>query len=150
MSKNMRGKRPRRDLGRRERHLTVYGHAPQTLDTASRDLRPPALLTLQPGTVVWAHIPFQDDPGTTKARPAVVLTARPDEVDLVPLTSSRRRLHFGAVELQDWAQAGLTRPCGLARRIVTVDRRTDVLNVIGALSDTDREHLDQIASAVAS
>lgn len=150
MSKSMRGKRPRRDLGRRDRHLTVYGHAPQTLDTASRHLRPPAVMTLQTGTVVWARIPFQDEPDTTKARPAVVLAARSDEVDLVPLTSSRRRIDFGAVELQDWAQAGLTRPCGLARRIVTVSRRIDILNVIGALSDIDHVHLDQITSSVAS
>ena len=90
------------------------------------------------GAVVWAHVPYANGrAGAWKTRPAVVVVAIGREVTLLPLTSSLvSRGRPGVVEVRHWAEAGLSRPCSLVRRPVTLDR-IDILNVVGRLHEDD-------------
>ena len=101
-------------------------------------MQPVPRKALVPGAVVWAHVPYDDGDGAAwKTRPAVVVDASGREVTLFPLTSSllgRRRP--GVIEVRHWAEAGLTRPCSVVRRAVTLDR-IDILNLVGHLHEDD-------------
>ena len=101
-------------------------------------VEPVARTALVRGAVVWAHVPFADGHGTSwKTRPAVVVDASGREVTLLPLTSSlMSRGRPGVIEIRHWVEAGLTRPCSLVRRPVTLDR-IDILNVVGQLHEDD-------------
>jgi hypothetical protein len=104
-----------------------------------RRARPVARTVLTPGTVVWARIPYVDQPDASKARPAVVAGVVGREVRLLPVTSSTKdsvRQSPLYVRLDDWAAAGLNRPCLVTRRAVTVDI-IDVTTVVGNLGDGD-------------
>lgn len=92
--------------------------------------------SLVPGAVVWAHIPFTAE-SQWKTRPAVVVAVEGREVTLLPITGSpagRRRLD--AVELRHWESAGLTRPCAVLQRRVTLDRM-DIVDLAGHLHPDD-------------
>ena len=98
---------------------------------------------LVPGAVVWAHIPFNGSAAPRsgssewKTRPAVVIAANGREVTLLPITGSLAgRARFDAVELRHWDVAGLTRPCAVLRRPVTLDR-IDIVDLAGHLHDDD-------------
>ena len=104
-----------------------------------RRARPVARTRLSRGTVVWARIPFTEDPGGSKLRPAVVVSIEGRTVTVLPITSSlkdsvQRSPHY--VALRDWADAGLTRPCLVTRRLVAVDV-IDVATVAGELTRDD-------------
>jgi hypothetical protein len=104
--------------------------------TSHKALKPPALSALAPGTVVLAQVPYAEETGW-KTRPAVILTVGDRVVGVQPVTSSYSRDDFGCLELDDWAQAGLSRPCALMRRSVELDRRLDLISVVGQLSARD-------------
>ena len=104
-----------------------------------RRARPVARTRLSRGTVVWARIPFTEDPDGSKLRPAVVVSIEGRTVTVLPITSSlkdsvQRSPHY--VALRDWADAGLTRPCLVTRRLVAVDV-IDVATVAGELTRDD-------------
>lgn len=108
-----------------------------------RRARPVARTRLSRGTVVWARIPFVDDPDGSKLRPAVVAAIDGRTVTVLPITSSlkdsvQRSSHY--VALHDWADAGLTRPCLVTRRLVVVDV-IDVATVAGELTRDDEERV---------
>jgi hypothetical protein len=87
--------------------------------------------------VVWAHVPFEDVDGE-KTRPAVVVRRQGRQVELLPGTTSHTRwVHVGRyVEIEDLAEAGLTRSTGVRRSSVVVDL-IEVIEIVGALSDDD-------------
>ena len=104
-----------------------------------RRVRPVARSRLSPGTVVWARVPYVDDPDGSKLRPAVVAGLEGRTLAVLPVTSSQKdsvRQSSLYVLLRDWADAGLTRPCLVTRRVVEIDL-IDVATVAGALSDDD-------------
>ena len=104
-----------------------------------RRARPVARTRLSRGTVVWARIPYVEDPDDSKLRPAVVASVEGRSVGVLPVTSSQKdsvRQSSLYVLLRDWADAGLTRPCLVTRRLVEIDL-IDVATVAGALSDED-------------
>ena len=108
-----------------------------------RRARPVARTRLSRGTVVWARIPFVDDPDGSKLRPAVVASIDGRAVSVLPITSSqkesvRQSAHY--VLLRDWAEAGLTRPCLVTRRLVAIDM-IDVATVAGELTNDDEERV---------
>jgi hypothetical protein len=105
-----------------------------------RRARPVARTLLKPGTVVWARVPFVDRPDSSKARPAVVSEVVGREVRLLPVTSSTKesvRRSPLYVRLEDWASAGLSRPCLVTRKVISVDV-IDITTVVGCLGDDDR------------
>lgn len=97
---------------------------------------------LDPGTVVWARVPYVDAEDY-KVRPLIVIAASSTDVDGLACTTSlsRRRRNAQYVELQDLASAGLHRPTGVRRQPVRIPL-TDIVSVLGALSDRDRGFLD--------
>lgn len=104
-----------------------------------RGVRPVPRNRLSRGTVVWARVPYPDDPGDSKMRPAVVVGLEGRTVTLLPVTSSTKdsvRQSAMYVLLRDWAEAGLTRPCLVAKREIAVDV-IDVATVAGELSEVD-------------
>jgi hypothetical protein len=120
--------RPHRDGRRRARVVAELRRA-----------RPVARTRLTRGTVVWARIPYVEDREDSKLRPAVVLSLDGRTVSVLPVTSSQKdsvRLSDLYVLLHDWADAGLTRPCLVTRRIVAIDV-IDVATVAGVLSADD-------------
>jgi len=116
---------------------------------AERKVRPPRLTVVKSiplrqlvrGTVVWAHIMFQDGTGE-KARPAVIVEVVGREITLLPITTSPRRQAFPEryVELGDVEQAGIMRASAVELRTVRIDR-IDLVNIIGELSDRDRDRV---------
>lgn len=108
-----------------------------------RRAHPVARTRLSRGTVVWARIPFLDDPDGSKVRPAVVASIDGRTVAVLPITSSlkdsvQRSPHY--VALRDWADAGLTRPCLVTRRLIAVDV-IDVATVAGELTSDDAKRV---------
>jgi hypothetical protein len=99
--------------------------------------RPVPINAFREGVVVWADIPFADGTGS-KGRPAVVVDASGSAVTLLPVTSSPSRRHFPRlyVELSDWDEAGLNRPCAVQQRLVRVDR-SSVSEILGKLDPYD-------------
>jgi hypothetical protein len=104
-----------------------------------RRARPVARTRLTRGTVIWARVPYVEDPDDSKLRPAVVSSIDGRTVSVLPVTSSQKdsvRQSSFYILLRDWADAGLTRPCLVTRRLVEIDI-IDVATVAGALSDVD-------------
>jgi hypothetical protein len=125
----------RRGRGRGSTRARVIGEL--------RRVRPVARTRLSRGTVVWARIPFLDDPDASKLRPAVVASIDGRTVTVLPITSSlkdsvQRSPHY--IALRDWADAGLTRPCLVTRRLVAVDV-IDVATVAGELTREDEDRV---------
>jgi len=119
------------------------GHTRARVVADLRRARPVARTRLSRGTVVWARVPFIDDPDGSKLRPAVVVSIDGRTVTVLPITSSlkdsvQRSSHY--VALREWAEAGLTRPCLVARRRVEVDV-IDVATVAGALTSDDHDRV---------
>lgn len=104
-------------------------------------VKPVPLTRLLPGTVVWAHIPFADGTGE-KSRPAVVIGTDSRDITLLPGTTSIRRLDLrgGYLEITDLDTAGLTRPTGVSRRPVIVDK-IEIIMICGELAGDDAEGL---------
>lgn len=119
-------------------------HAPRrsetggaSIGTSLRAIRPPSARAIGPGAVLLARVPYADGPGE-KLRPAVVLSVAGDALTAAPLSSAATRSEHGAVEVAEWEAAGLTRPCGAyAWRPVSLDRRRDLLELVGWLSPRD-------------
>lgn len=113
------------------------------------DVRLPKLACVKPvpanqltfGTVVWAHIPFAECSGH-KTRPAVVVAADRHHVVVLPGFTGAKRLHYPDryLEITDLGDAGLSRPTGLRREVVRLER-VELLNICGALSDDDADSL---------
>jgi hypothetical protein len=104
-----------------------------------RRVRPVARNRLVRGAVIWARVPYVDEPDDSKMRPAVVVGVDGRTVHVLPITSSQKdsvRQSSLYILLRDWAQAGLTRPCLVTRRLVDIDV-IDVATVAGELSDED-------------
>jgi hypothetical protein len=123
----------------RRRRARGPGSARARVLAELRGARPIARTRLSRGTVIWARVPFTDDPDGSKLRPAVVASLDGRTVTVLPVTSSQKesvRQSPLYVLLSDWAAAGLTRPCLVARRAVEIDV-IDVATVAGALSDDD-------------
>lgn len=104
-------------------------------------VKPVPLSRLRPGTVVWAHIPFADGAGE-KSRPAVVIATESRDITLLPGTTSTRRfdLRNSYLEVADLDTAGLTRPTGINRHPVTVDK-IEIISICGELAGDDAEGL---------
>lgn len=79
--------------------------------------------------------------GGAKRRPALVISSaalQPSgHVVLAMITTSARRTWPGDVELDDYGDAGLHRPCILRLKLFTLDRRL-VLRTVGRLSARDQ------------
>lgn len=93
--------------------------------------------------VILVRYPFTDL-SASKIRPAVVVHASHSFADLfiVPLTSHVASLGVGEFTLADWQTAGLHIPTAAKRGIFTIHPRL-VVKIIGQLSPSDRQHLDQ-------
>lgn len=103
----------------------------------ARSLKPVALKHLTEGAIVDAWVPYADGTGY-KRRPAVVITADKFTVTAFPLTTSKRQKRRSpSVDLVNWEQSRLSRPCALVQRRVTMPR-TDILSVDGELVGDDR------------
>ena len=65
----------------------------------------------------------------------MVLSASSREVSLLPFTNAlgRHRHPHLHVELMDLRDAGVTRPCGVRRSVVAIDR-LELLTLVGRLS----------------
>ena len=100
-------------------------------------VKPVPLNRLGAGAVVLARIVFADSTGD-KVRPAVVLSVSRHEVQVLPLTTSRNRFRYPLcyVELEQWFEAGLSKPSGVERRPVMLERG-DLVGVMGQLVESD-------------
>lgn len=116
-------------------------------DTSSRGLRAPAMAAVQPGVIVMACVPYDEGVGS-KTRPAIVVRTLGRTVELLPVTSSPRRAGYDVIELVDWEGAGLSRPSGVRRSPIVVDRVYDVVCVLGRLADADWRAVSQWFSVV--
>ena len=80
--------------------------------------------------------------GGAKRRPALVISAEAFDASghtvLAMITTSTRRTWPGDVELVDYGDAGLHRPCILRLKLFTLDRRL-ILGTVGRLSERDRK-----------
>jgi hypothetical protein len=98
---------------------------------------------LRRGTVVWAWIPFPDQAGQHKTRPAVVHELNGHLVRVHPVTSSTKdsvRRSNLYILLDDWAAAGLSRPCLVDRRVIDLELG-DITSVAGCLGVADLERV---------
>ena len=97
--------------------------------------------TCRPWEVVVVPFPFVEG-GGTKRRPALVISAQAfgpsGHAVLAMITTSARRTWPGDVELLDYGDAGLHRPCILRLKLFTLDRRL-ILETVGRLSTRDRD-----------
>ena len=91
----------------------------------------------------WCAIPFSDLTNA-KVRPAIVVSAPHPSQDLLitPLTSKTNSLLPGEFVLSEWSAAGLNVQTAVKRGTYTIHERL-VLKIIGALTTTDAEHLEQ-------
>lgn len=115
-----------------ERELTrdLLGHT--TIDS----------LLLTTDTVLLARLPMDDhDDGAQKIRPCVVREVAPDTLMVGPVTSSPLAPGRLAYEPAHWDQAGLARPSVVLLRRVRIDRRADVISVLGTLHPADAQRL---------
>ncbi len=125
-----------------ERHRPGLHHRKQRMvERSLLAVTPVAQNAMHEGTIVRTPVEYRDGDGF-KTRPCVVVDV--DRFDLVvhPITSSPNRSALGAIEIENWRSAGLTRPCGVRRDLVVVERRL-VIECIGVLSDEDRALVEQ-------
>ena len=88
--------------------------------------------------VVLLPIPFTDLT-SRKVRPAIIVGRRGTDLFLVPVSSVLFNTDF---PLKEWQEAGLNAPSGVKAQLATVEERL-VLKVIGAVTDVDRQSLDE-------
>jgi mRNA-degrading endonuclease toxin of MazEF toxin-antitoxin module len=101
-------------------------------------VRPIALGSLEPGSVVWTRIRYRDGSGD-KTRPAVVIARTGRTILVAPATTSvDRALALGAVRIENLASAGLGRATAVQPRLVEVDR-IDLVDRVGRLAEDDLE-----------
>jgi mRNA interferase MazF len=91
--------------------------------------------------VVAVPFPFSDIP-RVKRRKALVLSARPFNLRngsslLMMITSAAHRKWFLDVNLEEWREAGLQKPCVARMKLFTLDNRL-ILSRTGSLSAADR------------
>lgn len=93
--------------------------------------------------VILVRYPFSDLT-SAKVRPAVVINAPHPSQDLLitPLTSKTNSLLPGEFVLSEWSAAGLNVQTAVKRGIYTIHERL-VLKIIGTLTTTDAERLEQ-------
>ena len=101
-------------------------------------VRPIALNRLTVGTVIYAHLPFADGAGSD-ARPAVIVAVDGRTLTVFRIRTHRPWRHAGAPDavIEEWMEAGLSRPSNLDRRPVTIDAAA-VNSVVGELAEADR------------
>ena len=91
--------------------------------------------------MVVVPFPFVER-GGAKRRPALVISAEAfapsGHVVLVMITTGGRRRWPGDVELADFLEAGLRRPCIARLKLFTLDRRL-ISRTLGRLSAADRK-----------
>lgn len=99
--------------------------------------RPVARRNLEPGTIAWVDVPFVDEPNS-KGRPVVVIDLVGRDVTVLPITSTSARRHFGDFyyEVEEWDEAGLSKPSAVQRRPHVLDAGR-FTGVVGHLSETD-------------
>lgn len=135
------------ELGRRDRCAPAWKPL-QENTTSAKALRAVAAARLTRGDVVMARVDFDDGEGW-KTRPAVVMAVDRRDLLLRPITSSARRFTHLGVEILDLAPAGLTKASGVQARTVVVDRKVDVVAVLGQLSADDLAEVDALDAAMA-
>ena len=121
-------------------HHTKKDAGPSRTVATMSVVRPVPLNQLHPGTVVWAHVPFADGSGE-KSRPAVVRSTKGRNIELLPATTSPRRLDHPAYRpIEDLEAAGLTRKSSVRPEPVWVDR-IELINITGHLGAGDAGRL---------
>ena len=100
------------------------------------------------GDVVLVAFPFTNLQATKK-RPAVIISSqiyqqhRPDVILMAITSQVRQPLTTGEAILQDWQAAGLAKPSVLKPLIATLEQN-QIVNIMGQLSATDRDQLDNV------
>ena len=95
-------------------------------------------MTCSRNDVVLLPIPFTDL-SSRKVRPAIIAGRKGTDLFLVPVSSVLLNTDF---PLKEWQRAGLNVPSGVKAQLATVEERL-VLKVIGAITDVDRQTLDE-------
>jgi len=94
-----------------------------------------------PGDVAVVPFPFSERPGT-KRRPALVLSQRAFNDSghsvLAMITTGARSPWPGDTVIEEFAAAGLQRPCIARLKLFTLDNRL-ILKRAGRLADRDQE-----------
>lgn len=123
----------------RQKHRNGKGYRDPVTGPPVIDLTkvvPVPMNQLTEGRVVRARVPYSDC-ADDKPRPVVVVSRRGREVTVLPCTTRpHRRAMQDHVDLDDLAEAGLSRPTGVSRRPITLDR-IDLIEILGSLSDRD-------------
>jgi mRNA interferase MazF len=102
-----------------------------------------------PFDVVVVPFPFTDR-NAPKRRPALVVSSpgfndRHDEVILAMITAASGRDWPSDMALRDWRGAGLTAPCRVRAKLITLDRGM-ILRRLGVLSASDRRAVGGLLS----
>lgn len=84
--------------------------------------------------VVLVAVPFVDGSGS-KLRPAVVIGVWGDHVEIVPLGTIRGSTSSAMHPIEDWEQAGLSRP-SFARSLMGA-KTGDILDLVGRVTEYD-------------
>lgn len=122
------------------------GVARQNFGTSLRDMRRLSNRDLTTfGLVVFAQVPFVEDPTQSKTRPVVVVGSSDDgdTIYVHPISSSPQGMRNG-LPLQDWSSVGLTRPCAVQHRLVSLNARTDFSATIGKLAAGDEVRVEYL------
>jgi hypothetical protein len=88
--------------------------------------------------VVLLPIPFTDLT-SRKVRPGIIIGRNGPDLFLVPISSVLANTDF---PLKEWQAAGLNVPSGVKAQLSTVEERL-VVKIVGALTATDRQTLDE-------
>jgi len=107
--------------------------------TSKKASKPVARRLLIKGAVIRARVEFQDE-DNYKARPSVVLSLTNTTIDVVPILSQKKST-AERLKISEWKEAGLDKPSYFKVRVETIDIH-DSLELLGTLSDIDRENLD--------
>lgn len=128
--------RPRRHA---DEPRNTAGRQREKVVATLRAAKPVPQRMLARGVIAYAQVPFADGTGW-KSRPVVVVGVRGREVAVRPITTARRwkvAPNPAYVAIDEWEEAGLSRPSAVAPRTVTLDRMA-VTGIVGRLSEADR------------
>lgn len=136
------GRYKARRNGRRRRGRAVYDA------DALGAVRPVSAARLTVGTVVYAHLPHAEGPDSD-ARPAVIVSVDGRSLSVYRILTYRpwQRPVAPVLVIEEWEQAGLSRPSRLDRRTVVIDV-VAVNAIVGELAEGDRRR-NGIGPAVA-
>lgn len=126
------GRYKARRNGRRRRGRAVYDA------DALGAVRPVSAARLTVGTVVYAHLPHAEGPDSD-ARPAVIVAIEGRSLTVFRILTYRpwQRPVAPVLVIEEWEQAGLSRPSRLDRRAVVIDV-VAVNTIVGELAEGDR------------